>query len=197
MALAKFDSTRIFLGVDSTNTAFERDTVAKWDGRLYSGSAGASYELNLNDRVGLKPMVVFDYYRLHEKGYTEVGAALTDGSDAVDLTVAPRTSTSYSAKTTLTGIYRFGPRTKEGIPLTIEWEGGRRNVIGGALGNTTAHFANGADFTITPDKLDSAWISEVRLLSGGLDYTWTLAGGLEQSHGKPNYNVSFSLAVAF
>jgi len=197
VALAKFDSTRIFLGVDSANTSFERDTTAKWNGRLYSGSAGASYQLDLNDRVGLKPMVVFDYYRLHEKGYTETGAVLTDGSDAIDLTVAPRTSTSYSAKTTLTGIYRFGPRTKEGIPLTIEWEGGRRNIIGGSLGNTTAHFANGANFTITPDKLDSAWISEVRLLSGGLDYTWTLAGGAEQTHGKPNYNVSFSLAVAF
>ncbi|MBO9579851.1 MAG: autotransporter domain-containing protein [Sphingobium sp.] len=197
VALAKFDSTRIFVGADSTNTAFKRDSMAKWNGRLYSASAGASYELDLDDRVGLKPMVIFDYYRLHEKGYTETGAALTNGSDAIDLTVAPRTSTSYSAKTTLTGIYRFGPRTKEGIPLTIEWEGGRRNIIGGALGDTTAHFANGANFTITPDKLDSAWISEVRLLSGGLDYTWTLAGGLEQTKGKPNYNVSFSLAVAF
>jgi hypothetical protein len=197
VALAKFDSTRIFVGVDQTNTAFERDTVAKWDGRLYSGTAGASYQLDMGDRIGLKPMVTFDYYRLHEKGYTETGAALTDGSDAVDLVVAPRTSTSYNATTTLTGIYRFGPRTKEGIPLTIELEGGRRNNIGGELGNTTAHFANGANFTIVPDKLDSAWVSEVRLLSGGLDYTWTLAGGAEQSQGKPNYNVRFSLAVAF
>lgn len=197
VALAKFDSKRIFVGVDSTNTAFERDTAAKWNGRLYSASAGASYQLDVGDRFGLKPMVIFDYYRLHEKGYTETGAVLTTGADAVDLTVAPRTSTSYSATTTLTGIYRFGPRTKEGIPLTIEWEGGRRNIVGGALGNTTAHFLNGANFTITPDKLDSAWISEVRLLSGGLDYTWTLAGGAEQTHGKPNYNVRFSLAVAF
>jgi hypothetical protein len=197
VALAKFDSTRIFVGVDSTNTAFERDTQAKWNGRLYSGTVGASYQLDMGDRIGLKPMVVFDYYRLHEKGYTETGAALTNGSDAIDLVVAPRTSTSYNATTTLTGIYRFGPRTKEGIPLTIELEGGRRNNIGGSLGDTTAHFINGANFTIVPDKLDSAWVSELRLLSGGLDYTWTLAGGAEQSHGKPNYNVRFSLAVAF
>lgn len=197
VALAKFDSTRIFLGVDSANTSFERDAFASWNGRLYSGSAGASYQLDMGDRFGLKPMVVFDYYRLHEKGYTEAGAVLTTGADAVDLTVAPRTSTSYSATTTLTGIYRFGPRTKEGIPLTIEWEGGRRNIVGGSLGNTTAHFLNGANFTIVPDKLDSAWISEVRLLSGGLDYTWTLSGGAEQTHGKPNYNLRFSLAVAF
>jgi hypothetical protein len=197
VALAKFDSSRAFVGVDATNTAFSRDTTAKWNGRLYSGTAGASYQLDMGDRIGLKPMVVFDYYRLHEKGYTETGAALTDGSDAIDLVVAPRTSTSYNATTTLTGIYRFGPRTKEGIPLTIELEGGRRNNIGGELGNTTAHFANGSNFTITPDKLDSAWVSEVRLLSGGLDYTWTLAGGAEQSQGKPNYNVRFSLAVAF
>jgi len=197
VAFAKFDSTRAFIGVDSTSTAFERDTAAKWDGRLYSGSAGASYQFDMGDRIGLKPMVIFDYYRLTEKGYTESGAALTSGADAIDLVVAPRTSTSYNATTSLTGIYRFGPRTKEGIPLTIELEGGRRNNIGGSLGNTTAHFANGANFTIVPDKLDSAWVSEVRLLSGGLDYTWTLAGGAEQTQGKPNYNVRFSLAVAF
>ncbi len=87
VALAKFDSTGIFVGVDQTNTAFERDTSASWNGRLYSGTAGASYQLEMNDRIGLKPMVVFDYYRLHEKGYTETGAALTDGSDAIDLVV--------------------------------------------------------------------------------------------------------------
>jgi hypothetical protein len=197
VALATFKSQRGFMGVDATAASFTRGAEAKWNGRLYSGSAGASYQLDVGERIGLKPMVIFDYYRLHEKGYTETGSALTTGADAVDLVVAPRTSTSTTATTTLTGIYRFGPRTKEGIPLTIEWEGGRRNELGGSLGNTTAHFLNGSNFTITPDKLDGAWISEVRLLSGGLDYTWTLAGGAEQTHGKPNYNFRFSLAVAF
>ena len=36
------------------------------------------------------------------------------------------------------------------------------------------------------------------LLSGGLDYTWQLAGGAEQTQGgTPAYNVRFSLSVAF
>ncbi len=70
-------------------------------------------------------------------------------------------------------------------------------MIGGDLGATTAHFLNGADFTITPDKLKSNWLGELRLLSGGLDYTWQLAGGAEETQGTPSWNVRFSLGVAF
>lgn len=197
VAFATFKSTRSYIGTDSSGTAFQMPADGKWNGRLYSGMGGMSYQLDLNDRVALKPMATVSYFRLHEKGYTETGAVLTDGTDAVDLTVAGRTSETYDATTTLTGIYRFGPRTKEGIPLTLELEGGRRNVIGGDLGVTRAHFLNGSDFTITPDKLKSVWLGELRLLSGGLDYTWQLAGGAEETAGSPTYNVRFSLSVAF
>ncbi len=197
VGFANFGSTRTFLGVDSAGTAFGRQATASWKGRLYSGMVGASYMFDMSERISLKPMAIVDYYHLHEKGYTETGGALTDGKDAIDLTVAGRTSKTSSATTTLTGIYRFGSRSNEGIPLTIEAEGGRRNVLGGDLGNTTAHFQGGTDFVLTPDKLKSGWLGELRLLSGGLDYTWQLAGGAEQTAGSPAYNVRFSLSVAF
>jgi len=197
-AQSNFKSTRTFVGVDSAGTAFGRQATASWKGRLYSGMAGASYLFDMGQRISLKPMAIVDYYRLREKGYTETGGALAAGKDAIDLVVAPRTSKTASATTTLTGIYRFGERTNEGMPLTLELEGGRRNVLSSQLGNTTAHFDNGANFTLTADKLKSAWLGEVRLLSGGLDYTWQLAGGAEQTQGgTPAYNVRFSLSVAF
>jgi len=192
-----FKSTRNYDGFNGTGSEFTNSAKARWRGNFYSGMAGASYEFDLSDRVGVKPMATFDYFRLREKNYVETGAALTDGSDAIDLTVQPRTSETMSALTSITGIYRFGSRTKEGIPLTLELEGGRRNTLGGTPGTTTANFMNGDSFSILSDKQQSAWTGELRLLSGGLDYTWQLAGGLEETQGAPTYNIRFSLGVAF
>ncbi len=104
VALAKFNSARSYIGTDSTGAGFQLPATASWNGRLYSGMAGMSYQLDVNDRVAVKPMAIIDYYRLHEKGYTETGSAQADGSDAMDLSVAGRTSETYSATTTVTGI---------------------------------------------------------------------------------------------
>jgi hypothetical protein len=164
---------------------------------MYSGTIGASYQIDAGERVSFKPMVIVDYYRLHENGYTESGAEQTDGGDAMDLVVAGRTSDSATATATLTGIYRLGKRSSEGIPLSFELEAGRRNRIGGTLGSTTAHFVDGDDFTINPDALKGGWLGELRVLSGGLDYTWTISGTAEQTAGTPSYSARISLGVAF
>jgi hypothetical protein len=189
--LSSFEGSRTFTGTVS-DTDFTRTATADWKGRLYSGTAGISYQVEVGDRISFKPMAIFDYYRLHENGYTESG-----GGDAMNLIVAGRTSDAAYATTTLTGIYRFGTRSNDGIPLTIELEGGRRNRIGGALGNTVAHFTDGADFTLTPDALKGNWLAEARILSGGLDYTWTVSANAEQTQGSPAYSARISLGVAF
>jgi len=190
-ALASFEGSRSFTGTAS-GESFTRTATADWDGRMYSGTAGIAYSVDMGDRITFKPMAIIDYYHLKEDGYSEAG-----GGDAYDLTVAGRTSDAAFATTTLTAIYRFGPRSNEGIPLTLEIEGGRRNRLGGALGDTVAHFADGDDFTLTPDAVKGGWLGEVRLLSGGLDYTWTLSGSAEQTQGDPAYAVRLSLGVAF
>jgi hypothetical protein len=198
VVLAKFDSQRGYVATDASDTSFGRGATAHWRGKLWSSIGGASYQFDMNDRIALKPMVVVDFYRLNEKGYTETGAALTDGSDAIDLSVAPRTSTNATATTSLTGIYRFGPRTKDGIPLTIEVEGGYRNRLGGKMGDTVANFVGGgSSFRLTADEYKGGWTAEARLLSGGLDYTWSIAAGAQQTMGKPTLTARIGMGVAF
>jgi len=191
MGFAKFNSSRTYTGTIN-ETDFTRTATASWDGRHYSGSAGISYQMDVGERISFKPMAIIDYDRLHENGYEEAGAG-----PAVNLVVDGRTSDSTAATTTLTGIYRFGKRTSDGIPLTIELEGGRRNMLGGALGTTTARFLDGDAFSLTADPLKSRWVGEARLLSGGLDYTWTVSGNVEETAGSPAYAIRFSLGVAF
>lgn len=189
--LASFDGTRYYNGT-ADDTDFVNTATASWDGQMYSGAAGVSYMADVGERISFKPMAIIDYYHLHEDGYSESG-----GGDAMNLTVAARNSDAMFATTTVTGIYRFGPRQNDGIPLTLEIEGGRRNRLGGSLGDTTAHFTDGDDFTLTPDTVKGGWLGEVRLLSGGLDYTWTISASAEQTQGDPAYAVRISLGAAF
>lgn len=190
-ALASFDGSRTFTGTVS-DTDFTSTATADWKGRLYSGTAGISYQVDFGETISFKPMAIVDYYRLHENGYQEA-----NGSDAVNLAVAARDSDALFVTTTVTGIYRFGTRSADGIPLTIELDAGRRNRVGGALGDTVAHFVDGADFRLTPDALQGGWLAEARVLSGGLDYTWTLSGAVEETAGSPAYSARISLGVAF
>ncbi len=184
-------SERSFTGSDN-GTAFTYANAAEWKGWLYSGAAGASYEFDVAENLSLRPQGAIDYYRLAENGYTETG-----GGTAMDLTVQDRNSTALTATSTLTASYRFGRRTRDERPLTLELEGGRRNFLSGTLGTTYAAFADGDVFALTPDQQKSSWISEVRLLSGGFDFTWKLAARAERNEGNMNYSGRASLSVAF
>lgn len=185
------NSSRTFTGIISS-TDFTRTATAKWGGWLFSAMAGASYDAKLTSRWTLRPKVVVDYYHLHEGGYTEAG-----GGDAINLTVDGRTSTQLTATPTLTASYSFGEKSQEGIPLTIELEGGRQQRIGGSLGATTATFVNSSSFTITPDNLKSGWLGSVRLLSGGMDYTWQLEGRAQRTGDSTDYSIRAGISLAF
>ena len=52
------------------------------------------------------------------------------------------------------GTYRF------------ELEGGRRQIVSGTLGATTASFKDGTPFTLTPDDRTSGWIGRFRGIAG-------------------------------
>lgn len=187
--LVSLKSTRTFTGsvddVDLTYTA-----TGKWSGMALSGHAGTSYTVPVASWFSIKPMAVFDWFHLHEKGYQESGA------DAIDLTVDPRNSNVASLATTLTASWRLGHAQTDMHPLTVELEGGRRNHLWGNLGTTTAAFTDGTAFTITPDAIKGGWLGELRVLFGGLDYTWQLAAGAEQIAGKASYSARASLSFA-
>lgn len=191
-ARMSFSSERTVTGV-ADEDEFEYQATADWSGWLFSGMAGASYEFAPTSRLKLRPKAVLEWYRLGEGGYSESG-----GGDAIDLTVARRNSSSLSGVTTLAVSYSLGAPRKDYQPLTLEIEGGRRSVISGKLGVTTAEFADGDPFSIAPDALDEAWLGELRLLAGGWDYSWKIAGGVEKrANSDLGYSARVSLSVAF
>lgn len=190
-------STRTFTGtIDDTDVTY--DATGRWSGWLLSGLAGASYRYEMSRRFSLKPKIEIEQMWLKENGYSEDA-----DSDAIALTVAGRTSKALTATPTITAGYSLGKISPDWHPLTFQIEAGRREVLSGSLGSTTAYF-NGGDsydagdsFTITPDSLKGAWIGEASILAGGYDFTWKLAARTERTADSTNISVRASLSVAF
>ena len=154
-ATISFDGTRHFTSGDVTRTA-----DGSWDGKLYSATAGLSYQLQMG-RFSLRPAAGVDYYRLKEDGYAESG-----GGDAFNLTVLGRTSDETTVNGTLTAGYDFGSLNKDDGWFRVELEGGRRQIVGGTLGDTTAYFKGGDRFTLTPEARTNGWTGRARLYGG-------------------------------
>ena len=191
------DSKRTFTGtIDDTDFTYEAD--GDWSGWLLSGLVGASYRYQASRRFSLKPKLELEQMWLKEDGYTE-----TADSDAMALTVAGRTSKALTATPTVTAAYSLGTISPDWRPLTFQVEAGRREILSGSLGDTTAYF-NGGDsydagdsFTITPDSLKGAWIGELSMLAGGYDFTWKIATRMEKTSDSTNLSARASLSVAF
>lgn len=172
---------------------YSTTSTANWNGWLISGMGGVSYDFNAASRFRIRPRLGVEWFQQYENGYEESG-----GGDAIDLTVGGRTSNSVSGISTLALSYAIGPTQVDYIPFTLEIEGGRRTVISGKHGATTANFLDADSFTITPDAIDNSWTSEIRLTAGGYDYTWKLAAGAEKTrNGAPSYSARASLSIAF
>jgi hypothetical protein len=184
------DSTRTFTGeVGSSTLSYSAN--GRWKGWTVGGQGGASYKVDLGGNLSLKPMAKFDYYRLSEKGFTE------SGDEEIALTVAKRTSDLLTGTGSLTASWSAGEVNRDERPLTLEVEGGYRSRLAGKLGDTVANFADGDQFRLTADRMKSGWTAEARVLAGGMDYTWQLAGGAEQIQGGVDYSIRAGLSVAF
>ena len=173
-----FKSHRRFVGMDGTDPVVATST-GSWNGKLYSGTAGASYKLQLGN-FSLRPQVSVDYYHLKEGHYAETG-----GDAAINLIVEGRTSDEFAANGALALGYNFFDQSaEEGGFLRAELEGGRRQLIGGTLGSTTAHFTGGQSFTLTPEDRTSGWTGAIRLKGGTSGYAITgeFSGEQQQSH---------------
>ena len=70
------------------------------------------------------------------------------------------------------------------------------------MGDTLATFNRGGttggdSFTLSGQQLPSAWVGEISLMQGGLDYTWKISGGYEKMQGGgTGYTGRASLAIA-
>ena len=186
-----FKSHRRFDGTDGASQVL-RTSIGAWNGKLYSGAAGLSYKLQIG-AFSLRPQASIDYYHLKEGHYAEAGS-----DAAINLIVNGRTSDEFAANGALALGYNFFDQSQEeGGFLRAELEGGRRQLIGGSLGDTTAHFTGGQSFTLTPEDRTSGWTGALRLKGGTSAYAITGEFSGEQQQGHVAVALRAGLQVGF
>ena len=181
-----FDSVRNFTG-----TTVDRETRGGWNGTLWSAGAGISYELHTG-RLTVRPLAAVDYYSLKEDGYSETG-----GGAGFDLIVDKRSSDEMAANGTVTLGYDLGGVDPTSSFFRVELEGGRREILGGTLGATTAHFEGGDDFVLVPDQRSSGWLGRLRLLGGSESFRLGAEVGAEERDGDAALSARVSLRTGF
>ena len=179
-----FNGTRRF-----ASGTVSRSAEGDWSGKLYSAMAGISWEKRMG-RLSLRPAAGIDYYRLKEKGYSESG-----GGDAFNLTVLGRTSDELTANGTITAGYDFGSLDPQDGWVRFELEGGRRQIIGGSLGDTVAYFKGGEQFTLIPDDRTNGWTGRARLV-GGND-SFRVGGEFSAEEQQNHVAIAFRATVNF
>lgn len=193
-----FDVSRTFFGQYTTTTGSSVTTTnftyrarGHWAGWSATATAGASYTVPLGEHFSLRPRGSVEYDRLEENHYIE------SGDTPIALTVAGRQTSQITANTTLMAKWSAGPSSHEGRPFSVELEGGRRSWISGQLGTTTGTFETGDVFNIQGGHLPSAWIGNLSVLQGGLDYTWRISTDVERNTDKSmSYGIRASIAIA-
>jgi len=171
----RFGSVRSFAG---TSTPDLLTSDGHWSGMLLSGNAAASYELKMGIFT-LRPNGTVNYARLHENGHAETGGGL-----GYDLSIASRSTSELSATGMLAvGIHFGGKGDPDETSFRVEAEGGRRTVLSGQGGLTTAHFTGGSDFTLSPEERKSTYVGDLRLSFGSSAYDFSATAGGEVRDG--------------
>ncbi|UAK24090.1 autotransporter domain-containing protein [Sphingomonas nostoxanthinifaciens] len=153
-------------------------SVGKWNGLLISGIGKASYEAKLG-HFFLRPTGTVSYIKLHEDGHGDSG-----GGSAFDLIVNARNSDELAATGTVAaGIQWGGNGDIEAATVRLELEGGRRQIVGGTIGSTTAHFADGASFTLLPEDRDSGYVGTARVSVGNGNFRFVGSASTETRSG--------------
>lgn len=132
----------------------------KWDATLWTASSSLAYDARAGG-LSIRPTVAVDYFKLKENGYQETG-----GGDALDLTVLGRNSDELAVSGTVAVGLDFGGADAYDGWTRFEIEGGRREIVSGTLGATTASFKGGTPFTLIPDDRTSGWVGRVRGIAG-------------------------------
>jgi hypothetical protein len=168
-----FDGRRTLLADGVT-----RENESNWKGTLYSLVAGASYDARFG-RIVLKPSARVEHFNLSEKGYQEEG-----GGAAFDLTVSSRKSKETAAVGMLSLGYDLMSLDQKEAWMRVELEGGRREILSGKLGSTTANFAGGQPFSLTPEQRTSGWRAGLRVSGGGPSLSIGAEVNGEEQQGK-------------
>lgn len=185
-----FDGSRNFSGI-SNGTAFTRAADGRWNGRTYDAAGGLSYQFDMG-RFYLRPQASIDYVRLNENGFAETG-----GGTGFDLTRAGRTAQETGVNTTLAVGYNFRkPDPEDGSFLRIEVDGGNRALLNSHMDATTASFANGNAFTLTPEDRKAGWLGNVRLKGGSNTFAVNIDLGEERQQDHTGVAGKMGLTMA-
>ena len=193
-----FDGRRTFTGT-ANGEALTKEVTGDWDGTLMTLSGGVAYEAH-SGAAFVRPSVSLDYLTLDEDSYSDTG-----GGAALDLTVDARESDELAANAGLAvgldflgrgggTLLRQGPVNRW---FRVQAEGGWREIIGGSIGATTAHFAGGASFTLTPDQTDSGWYAGLRAAGGGSVFELGGEIGAEQRNGNTALSMRGTVRIGF
>jgi hypothetical protein len=189
-ATINFDSTRVF-SAPGNGGEVTREAEGDWKGRLYSATAGASYDMKMG-RFSVRPSILLEHYKLTEKAYQESG-----GGTAFDLEVEKRSSDETAANALVAlGYEVFGSNDVNSSWMRVELEGGYRSILSGALGKTRARFEGGETFTLTPEDRDSGWLAGLRVMGGDRGMSLTGEVNAEDQFGKVGVGGRLSLQVA-
>jgi hypothetical protein len=143
------ESRRTLLEQSGSDAAtLYRLAKANWDGGVASASFNISYKENFG-RYYIKPEAVADYVMMYEGGYTEHG-----GGDAFDLTIGSKFNKEAVVQTDLVMGATYGTATHWSPELTVGW----RQIVYGGPADTTASFAGGAPFKLSPDYQDQGGV---------------------------------------
>jgi hypothetical protein len=183
-----YDGTRNFAS-DASGTLVQRTMESEWNGRLVSASGHISQQLWAGSFYA-RPGVSIEYYRLREGAHQESG-----GGDALDLTVAARTSDELALNGLLTLGAEFGARRADEDYLALEVEGGRRQILSGSLGKTVASFGDGTPFTLVPEERQNGWLGRLRALYGSPSFR--LSGEVGAEEREERVGISGRLGLNF
>ena len=181
--------SRSFIGTNAGQTV-ERRATSSWDGRLFGATAGLSYELKFAKRFSLRPSASIDYYHLKEDGYTEKG-----GGTAVNLVVNSRTSDEMAVNGSIAAGVQFGGKEPDSTWFRAEIEGGRRQLVGGQIGSTTAHFTNGQNFVLLPERRTDGWVGGLRMTGGTQGFMLGGEFNAEEQQGRAAVALRVTLAI--
>ena len=190
IGMVDLSGRRTFVGMIGEDRV-ERNTISEWDGTLMTLSAGASYEFG-GRSLFLRPSVSVDYVKLDEDGYTDTGG------EGLDLTVEDRSSDEFAVNAGVAaGVDFIGNGRGDSRWFRAEAEGGRRELVGGSLGSTTARFGDGDAFTLDPEQQASGWYGRLRAMGGSRMFEIGGEVGAEQRHESTAYTLRGTLRMGF
>lgn len=117
------------------------------------------------------------------------------GGAALNLIVSDRTSDEMAVNGSIIAGMDFGSKDPNSTWFRAEIEGGRRQLIGGQIGSTTAHFTNGQNFVLLPEARTDGWVGGLRMTGGTSGFMLGGEFNAEQQQGRAAVAFRVTLAI--